>query len=432
VRRVQAASLAVVVLLATTGGVLILSQAFRSDGRPATPSPAGRLNGDIVFARIVKGEQHLWVSDTSGAERQFTTSFEDPSTSETYPDVSPDGRRVVFTASTPDGRVSLYTVDMAGGTVQAILDPSMIGTQPDWSPDGGSIAFAGYDGSDAGVFIVRSDGSDLRFVSPPSLFSAGDPSWTPDGSRIVFSASVGEGTDVGGEPFQMDLYSMRVDGTGLRRLTDTPGVQEQQADVSPDGRTIVFTSQIGAGDRTRAGLSTLSIDGGSPQLFLKPDGIHGSPSWSPDGELIVFEWYESGSSIYIIGRDGTGLTRLGSGSAPSWQPLSVPSGTSPQPQPTVSETPEPGRDIGLSFLVCHMSAIKGIDFLGDGAEGTAWVGTQLEAGRCVSEYEGDNIVAVDVTGDGLADSWAGPLAHCVSCSPFDITDLNGDGILGSS
>jgi hypothetical protein len=37
-------------------------------------------------------------------------------------------------------------------------------------------------------------------------------------------------------------------------------------------------------------------------------------------------------------------------------------------------------------------------------------------------------VAVDVDGDDVADSWAGPLARWLGCSPFAVTDLNGDGI----
>jgi hypothetical protein len=74
--------------------------------------------------------------------------------------------------------------------------------------------------------------------------------------------------------------------------------------------------------------------------------------------------------------------------------------------------------------------LHGIDFLGDGANGAAWVGTRLtEDGSCPNPDEGDSIVAVDVDGDGSAESWVGPLGPCFVCSPFETTDLNADGVL---
>src|SRR4051812_47058922 len=98
--------------------------------------------------------------------------------------------------------------------------------------------------------------------------------------------------------------------------------------------------------------------------------------------------------------------------------------------PTVTPSAQraPGRDIGLAFPLCRLESLGGIDFLGDGADGTAWVGSRLQGGGCPGALSEERVVAVDVDGDGVADSWAGPLARCVGCSPFAVTDLNGDGM----
>lgn len=106
-----------------------------------------------------------------------------------------------------------------------------------------------------------------------------------------------------------------------------------------------------------------------------------------------------------------------------------------QPEQPASPPPSPsaipaGRDIGLGFNLCHLERLGGIDFLGDGTDGTAWTGTKVKSdGTCpASGYDEQYGVAVDFTGDGLADSWSGEtIASCVMCAPFKATDLNGDG-----
>jgi TolB protein len=60
------------------------------------------------------------------------------------------------------------------------------------------------------------------------------PAWSPDGRRIAFSASRGEPTD--------DLFLMRSDGGGVRRVTRTPFVDEWTPRFSPDGTRLLFTS----------------------------------------------------------------------------------------------------------------------------------------------------------------------------------------------
>jgi hypothetical protein len=103
---------------------------------------------------------------------------------------------------------------------------------------------------------------------------------------------------------------------------------------------------------------------------------------------------------------------------------------SPTSEPTVSPSAEPeGRDIGLGFNLCNLQRLNGVDFLGDGTSGTAWTGTKVRSnGSCPANYDDRYGVAVDYTGDGVADSWSGEtIEYCGGCEPWKAMDLNGDG-----
>jgi hypothetical protein len=120
--------------------------------------------------------------------------------------------------------------------------------------------------------------------------------------------------------------------------------------------------------------------------------------------------------------------------SPSPTPTSLPpsaTGTSGA-SPSQSETPPPpppvGHDIGLRTDVCNPARLRGIDFFGEGIKGSAWTG-QLENphGRCPSAYS-RSIVAVDVTGDGRADAFWGPIPRCKynGCGPLGTADFDAD------
>ena len=79
-------------------------------------------------------------------------------------------------------------------------------------------------GEDETLLLVPVDGGGIRAIEivSDSLKSAFYPSWSPDGEWIVFSGRASK---------SVDLYIVRVDGTGLRQVTDTPmGQWEEFAD----------------------------------------------------------------------------------------------------------------------------------------------------------------------------------------------------------
>jgi len=80
-----------------------------------------------------------------------------------------------------------------------------------------------------------------------------------------------------------DIYTTRLDGSGLRRLTNTPGY-DAEATLSPDGRTIVFTS-LRDGDLD---IYTMRTDGSRLRRLTNQLGYDGGPFFSHDGKSIVY------------------------------------------------------------------------------------------------------------------------------------------------
>jgi Tol biopolymer transport system component len=125
--------------------------------------------------------------------------------------------------------------------------------------------------------------------------------------------------------FEADIYTINVDGSGERKVTDSPGL-EGIPSWSPDGERIVYTS--GAWNDQK--ISIMNADGSEQRTFHIRGGA-GQPAWSPDGERIAFtsdvgpdkETWDN-EEIFVMNSDGSGLTRLTDDPAydafPAWRP----------------------------------------------------------------------------------------------------------------
>ncbi len=242
-----------------------------------------------------------------------------------FPSFSPSGDRLVCNSATAGLLHNSILVMNADGSNRSVLfdDPRRSALAPAWSPRGDQIAF-GLGGffqmlvgnrdravapATSQLAVIQSDGTGLRVLA-----SAGDhagfPSWSPDAKRLVYrTGTAGKGLriiDVAtGQVTELtdgkyndnfpswspvddriaftsdrdgdyEIYTIRVDGTDLKRLTRSPGNDAHSA-WSPDGKWIAFAS-------ARTG--------------FKDEAVLHPHNTQPDGE------------IYVMRADGSGLRRL--------------------------------------------------------------------------------------------------------------------------
>jgi Tol biopolymer transport system component len=175
-----------------------------------------------------------------------------------------------------------------------------------FSPDGSWITFQSTrDGRACDQqFVMRSDGSDLRRVSDGTGKTTCGY-FIDGGKRLLWSSThavqrecparpdPSQGYVWGLDPF--DIYTSDLDG-GNRKALTSYGVYTTEATVSPDGRTIVFTS-LKDGDLD---IYTMNVDGTNIRRLTTTPGYDGGAFFSPDGKRIVYRsWHPTGDSLAV-------------------------------------------------------------------------------------------------------------------------------------
>lgn len=276
---------------------------------------------ELAFVRGAPSATEIYVvrEDGSGLRRMTNNRVADYS-----PIWSPDGKRLLF-VSNRDGDDELYVMDASGKNVRQLTRNRRQDVTPQWSPDGETIAFASDRGrpGEPEIWIMRADGGGARrllaTVNHPGWQDAQySPTWSPDGRRLIFSMPVAESNP--------ELHVVGANGKGLRRLTRTRGSidvfgDDTMPDWSADGKTVVFVSNR---EQRSSDVWTMSADGrGQRPVARRTTADDWNPRLSPDGRTIAFTQLPLGggaSSVWVMNRDGSGARRVTAGAEPDWRP----------------------------------------------------------------------------------------------------------------
>jgi len=206
---------------------------------------------------------------------------------------APDGNRIAY-ASRSGEASDIFSMRTDGTDRTRLTDAPASDTQPDWSPDGTHIAFVSDRGGTEQIYVMRDNGAEQTRIGVAEK-SAQNPVWSPDGSHIVYYETDATGND--------EIYVVNSDGTGKHRL-----VRGVWPSWSPDGNKILFGAP--------KGLSIVSVDGTGESLLV---GGAEFGAFSPDGARIAYITTSDGQvSVCIMKADGSGTVRLLMRQAPEW------------------------------------------------------------------------------------------------------------------
>jgi TolB protein len=263
--------------------------------------------------------------------------------------------------SPPAQRYQLVVADADGANARVILESRQPVMSPAWSADGQWLAYVSFENKRASIYVQQVSSGERRLVSGRVGIN-GAPAWSPDGHRLLVT--------LGGSAGTPNLYILDLGTQQLTRLTEGPAIDTEGA-WSADGQSVYFTSDRSGGPQ----IYRLGIEpGAKPRRItfgsaydarprLSPDGTqlvmvtqdgpnyriavqdlasgtvrilsHGrldaSPSFAPNGAMIIFSGIEGGHSVLQrVSVDGQTSQRLRADSAdvrdPVWAPFTRPQG----------------------------------------------------------------------------------------------------------
>jgi Tol biopolymer transport system component len=215
-------------------------------------------------------------------------ALDSPTAFTSYPVWSPDGSRVAYAGGDDYGTLRLIVADADGSNAHDVGTQDLGGPVFAWSPDGAKLAYVGGETTDSAtnaIRIVNVDGTDDLVVLPGLEWQS--VSWSPDATHLVVVGHPPSPDFVAG-PDGWDIYTVAVDGSGLRQLTETKAF-EHAASWSPDGSEILFTRSDYSDDADYdQDIWVMNADGSNERRLTDWRGFDAFPVWSPDGRWIAF------------------------------------------------------------------------------------------------------------------------------------------------
>jgi Tol biopolymer transport system component len=285
---------------------------------------ATRLHGRVAFASDPDANIDVYVLDLPGGQLHRLTT--DPA-DEMSPSWSPDGKRIAF-RSNRDGNDEVYVMNADGTGQRNLTRNRSSDDSPAWSPNGKLIAFASARADPTGndIWVMNSDGSNPHVLASQVGIDE-YPVWSVDGTRLAFGCTLGVilPSSVG----DFEICVVNADGSGLRRITDAPGISSAGG-WSPDATRILFSSSRDQAPNSVSScgdIFEMNPDGSEVTKVTSGPGWDCDPSWSADGRYIFFSSDRAhiggNSDLYVMNADGTDITRLTTVDSEEQEPVFV-------------------------------------------------------------------------------------------------------------
>jgi TolB protein len=263
----------------------------------------------LYFVSSRSGHKEIWAMDYDGQNQHQLTHLGSISLS---PRISPDGSRLAFSSITKASwEILMYSIDLN----RLVTFPKFGGTNlsPAWSSDGTKLAFSSSRSGDPEIYTMDQSGGNLKRLTATKLPDV-SPVWNPKTNAQIAWVSGRSGLP--------QIYIMESDGTNQQRITDEGYAVSPS--WSPNGQFLVFSwiRHYGPGAPGSQDIYIMDVASKNWVQLTHDGGRNDFPSWSPDGRHIVFQSSRSGGEqIWTMLADGTSqkaLTTSGKNTQPNW------------------------------------------------------------------------------------------------------------------
>lgn len=276
-------------------GVVIATLGFSREGEAAKDGekPNSEFSGVVSFIALTDEFWQVWILDLATKEKkQITRSPVDKRS----PCWSRDGSEITYRTSNG----TIERIAIASGITTAIKPVEGFMVDPRLSPTGKYLTFARFESDPpdcSNIYVYTfADKALVRLTDDTSVKYA--PAWSPDESKIAFVGGRGRNKNF--------LKLVDVNGKNLKTLQSSPS-DDMFPSWSPDGQWIVFSSSR-TGDYE---IWRVRPNGEQLEILTQSPGLDSSPSYSPDGLRIIFTSNREGVlRVWVMNSDGTNALPL--------------------------------------------------------------------------------------------------------------------------
>jgi Tol biopolymer transport system component len=271
------------------------------------PKPTKEHIGRIIFTCTRGDYNQLCMVNADGTGYLQLTNVE---AHNYYPVFSPLGGSIVYASNQIGGVFDLFLFIFEGARLVRLTENIGNVISPSFSPDGSTILFANRAGEGpTSLWTIGNTGENakLLFTGANTIVSA---DWSPDGNTIAFAMAVDR-------PDAYEVFLLGSDGSNLRQLTRGLEGIGGSLDWSPDGKYLL----IYAGPQGDKNIFRIDVEARTAAQ-LTNGGNNAASSYSPDGQWIAFNSLRNGdqADLFIMRSDGSDVRQVTNNPEPDWQP----------------------------------------------------------------------------------------------------------------